>query len=82
MQHGDLVLWEVVDTRSHARKPFDAGGACCTNVRMVPAQMFTAVQRAHLDVLGIWAVLRSQVLTTDDSFLFNKVRAVLKGCAW
>lgn len=34
--------------------------------------MFTPEQRNHLDVLGIWAVFRTQ-LYTDDSFAFTKV---------
>lgn len=43
-------------------------------------QLFSARERAHLDVLGIWAVLRNQ-LRTDDSFAFNKVVTRLKAMA-
>lgn len=36
--------------------------------------MFTPRERAQLDVFGTWAVLRTQLATTDDSFAFNKAR--------
>ncbi|CAD7695293.1 unnamed protein product [Ostreobium quekettii] len=39
--------------------------------------MFSPPQRAHLEVLQLWAVLRNE-LYTDDSFVFNKVLRKLK----
>ena len=41
-------------------------------------QMFSMRQRSTLDVFGLWAVLRGQLLVTDDSFVFNRVLARLK----
>ncbi|KAL6772190.1 CGL141 [Auxenochlorella protothecoides x Auxenochlorella symbiontica] len=41
-------------------------------------QLFTPSQREVLEVLALRGVLRSQLLTTDDSFQFNKVVARLK----
>lgn len=41
------------------------------------AALFTKAQRAQLDVYGIWAVVRNQLLT-DDSFLFNKTCTTIK----
>jgi hypothetical protein len=35
-------------------------------------------QRAQLDVYGLWAVVRVNLATTDDSFEFNRVVAALK----
>lgn len=39
------------------------------------AQVFTLREKSQLDVYGTWAVLRTQLATTDDSFAFNKARA-------
>ena len=41
-------------------------------------QMFSMRQRSTLDVFGLWAVLRGQLLVTDDSFVFNRVLARLQ----
>ncbi len=35
--------------------------------------MFTIREKNQLDVYGTWAVLRTSLATTDDSFAFNKV---------
>jgi hypothetical protein len=41
-------------------------------------ELFTAPQRAQLDVYGIWAVVLNQLLTTDDSFMFSKTVNTIK----
>ncbi|KAK9818350.1 hypothetical protein WJX72_011096 [[Myrmecia] bisecta] len=41
-------------------------------------ELFSAREQAQLDVYGIWAVHRSQIATTDDSFVFNKVLGRIK----
>ena len=42
------------------------------------AGIFGARQLSALDVLGIWAVLRTQLTATDDSFDFNRTLGRLK----
>lgn len=42
------------------------------------ADVFTIREKNQLDVYGTWAVLRTSLATTDDSFAFNKVVARLK----
>lgn len=42
-------------------------------------ELFTAPQRAQLDVYGLWAVVLNQLLTTDDSFMFSKTVNTIKG---
>jgi len=41
-------------------------------------ELFTAPQRAQLDVYGLWAVVLNQLLTTDDSFMFSKAANTIK----
>eukprot|EP01026_Neomeris_dumetosa_P057688 TRINITY_DN5324_c0_g1_i10.p2 TRINITY_DN5324_c0_g1~~TRINITY_DN5324_c0_g1_i10.p2 ORF type:complete len:239 (-),score=30.62 TRINITY_DN5324_c0_g1_i10:188-808(-) len=40
--------------------------------------LFTSEQRKHLEALSIWAVYRTDLSTTDDSFRFNKIVGTLK----
>ena len=42
-------------------------------VTLPPLQVFTSREAAQAEVYGCWAVMRTQLATTDDSFLFNKV---------
>ncbi|PRW20364.1 hypothetical protein C2E21_9030 [Chlorella sorokiniana] len=42
------------------------------------SDVFTIRDKNQLDVYGTWAVLRTSLATTDDSFAFNKVVARLK----
>ncbi|KAI7836979.1 hypothetical protein COHA_009161 [Chlorella ohadii] len=42
------------------------------------SEVFTIREKNQLDVYGTWAVLRTSLATTDDSFAFNKVVAQLK----
>ena len=41
-------------------------------------ELFSAAQRAQLDVYGLWAVILNQLLTTDDSFTFSKTVNTIK----
>ena len=43
------------------------------------ARLFTPAQRAQLDGYGLWAVVRTEIATSDDSFEFNKVVGRVKG---
>jgi hypothetical protein len=40
-------------------------------------QLFSLRQKSQLDVYGIWAVMRNQLLT-DDSFMFSRVVGQVK----
>jgi hypothetical protein len=44
----------------------------------VPPDVFSPAQGAHFEVYGIWVMQRGE-LATDDSFVFNKVRAAAGG---
>ena len=44
-------------------------------------QVFTIREKNQLDVYGTWAVLRTSLATTDDSFAFNKVWVAVEPCS-
>jgi hypothetical protein len=44
---------------------------------LLHAQLFTQRQKGQLDVYGLWAVLRGQLLT-DDSFVYNRALGRIK----
>lgn len=66
---GDPEAADRAEVRREYSKLFTTASRC--------KDLYTTREKNHLDVLGIWAVLRS-TLHTDDSFAFNKAVAAVK----
>ena len=84
-RHGTLVYRALASSVKDASVGLEAGDGL-ELLRLFTASskhgdLFSAQEREALDALGIRGAMRSQLLTTDDSFVFNKVVGKVKDAA-